>query len=101
MIGMNLFPILLLYGLPSSVLSDFVTKKLKGIGRVGAALVIHLILATAFIMIIHRNEEGWEPMKFLLLLSLLSSFLFWSVDELLKIYKAKQIRMKNGDLKIH
>lgn len=88
MIGMYLFLILLLYGLPSSILSDFVTKKLKGMVRGGLALVIHLILATAFVMILFTYAEGWEPVNFFLLLSLLSfSGVLMSCLRLIKLIK--------------
>ena len=47
------------------------------------------------------NGEGWEPVNFFLLISLLSSFLFWSVDEFLKSNMVKQIRTKIDDLRIY
>lgn len=100
-IGLYLFPILLFYGLPSSILSNYVTKKLKGIKRGGTALLIHLILAAIFVIVILNYEEDWAPVNFFLLLSLGSSFLFWGFDELLKSNKAKQICMKIDDLKLH
>jgi hypothetical protein len=102
MIGMYLFPILLIYGLPSSILSDFLTKKLEGIVRGGVALATHLLLAIVFVQTFFViSGEGWEPVNFFLLISLLSSFLFWSVDEFLKSNMIKQIRAKIDDLKIY
>ena len=100
-IGLYLFPILLFYGLPSSILSNYVTKKLKGIKRGGTALLIHLIFAAVFVIVILNYVEDWAPVNFFLLLSLGSSFLFWGFDELLKSNKAKQICMKIDDLKLH
>lgn len=90
LIGAYLLPILLLYGLPSSILSDFVTKKLKGVVRGGVALVIHLTLATVFVMIIGKT---WVPMSFVLVVAIVSSLFFWSVDELLKLHQSKQNRI--------
>lgn len=87
MLGMYLFPILLVYGLPSSILSDFVTKRMKGVIRGGIALVIHLLLASVFVLILFNYGEAWVPFNLFLLLSLVSSFLFWSVDEFLKSKK--------------
>ncbi len=101
MLGMYLIPILLVYGLPSSILSDFVTKRIKGVIRGGIALVIHLLLASVFVLILFNYGEAWVPFNLFLLLSLVSSFLFWSVDEFLKYNKAKQIRKKIDDLKIY
>ena len=102
MIGMYLFPIFLIYGLPSSILSDFLTKKLEGVVRVGVALATHLLLAIVFVQTFFVIlGEGWEPVKFFLLISLLSSFLFWSVDEFLKSDIVKQISKKIDDLKIY
>ena len=89
-IGVFLFPILLLYGLPTSILSDFVTKKLKGVVRVGIAVVIHLTFAAAFAMMF--GEEDWAPMNFFLFLAIVSAFLFLIFDEFLKLHDAKQIR---------
>ncbi|MFC4408839.1 hypothetical protein ACFOZY_00175 [Chungangia koreensis] len=101
MIGMYLFPILLLYGLPSSIISDYVTKKLKGIVRGGVALVIHLLLAAVFVLILFIFGEAWVPVKVFLLFSVASSFLFWSIDKFLKSTIVKQIRLKIDDLKIY
>ena len=102
MIGMYLFPILLIYGLPSSILSDFLTKKLKGVLRGGVALATHLLLAIVFVQTFFViSGEGWEPVNFFLIISLLSSFLFWSVDEFLESNIVKQIRTKIDDLKIY
>ncbi|MDX1701207.1 MAG: hypothetical protein R3250_11345, partial [Melioribacteraceae bacterium] len=50
LIAMYLLPILLFYGLPSSLLSDWITKKQKGIIRGISALVIHILLAALFVI---------------------------------------------------
>lgn len=102
MIGLYLLPVLLLYGIPISIFSDFATKHLRGIFRGGAALIIHLFLAVLFIVIqvlIYSSE--WVPINFMLLTALLSSFLFWGIDEMIKSEKARQIRMKIDELKIY
>lgn len=59
-----LFPILLIYGVPASLLSDFVTKKLRGLSRRSCALLIHLFLGALFV-VIPILLTGWER-KFLL-----------------------------------
>ena len=101
MLGMYLFPILLLYGLPSSIVSDVVTKNLKGVVRGGIALVIHLLLASLFVLICFMYGEACLPVNIFLVFSLISSFLFWSVDEFLRSTVIKQIRTKMDDLKIY
>lgn len=102
LIGMYLLPFLLLYGIPVSVLSDIFTKKLSGVIRALAALAIHVSLAAVLIwMLFGVLGEGWEPVNFLLVNALVSSFLFWAVDEGLKSAKAKRLCQKIDDLKIY
>ena len=112
-----LLPILLIYGVPASLLSDFVTKKLRGLSRRSCALLIHLFLGALFV-VIPILLTGWER-KFLLsdikslfsnfyfITSLLSSCLFYCLDEFLRsklakcLYKrAKALFEKIGDMRI-
>jgi hypothetical protein len=112
-----LFPILLIYGVPASLLSDFVTKKLSGLSRRSCALLIHLFLGALFV-VIPILLTGWER-KFLLsdikslfsnfyfITSLLSSCLFYLLDEFLRsklakcFYKrAKALFEKIGEMRI-
>lgn len=103
-IGMYLFPILLIYGVPVSILSDFVTKKLRGFFRGSIALFIHLFLAALFVMIPILFSE-WEREllisdtsslfdNFFFITSLLSSFLFYFSDEFLRSKLAKYLHQK-------
>ena len=103
-IGMYLFPILLIYGVPVSILSDFVTKKLRGFFRGSIALFIHLFLAALFVMIPILFSE-WEREllisdtsnlfdNFFFITSLLSSFLFYFLDEFLRSQLAKYLHQK-------
>ena len=109
-IGMYLFPILLIYGVPASILSDFVTKKLRGFLRRSFALLMHLFLAALFIMIPILFSE-WERelllsdisslfYNFYFITSLLSSFLFYCLDEFLRSKRAKALSEKIGDMRI-
>lgn len=110
-LGMYLLPILLFYGLPASIFSDFVTKNLKGLLRGGVALLIHLFLATLFNLIpLLFSELEWKHLfseirilfkseNFFFRISILSSSLFWCIDEILRSQIAKDIRMKIDDLK--
>lgn len=103
-IGIYLFPILLIYGVPVSILSDFVTKKLRGFFRGSIALFIHLFLAALFVMIpIFFSEWERELLisdtsnlfdKFFFITSLLSSFLFYFLDEFLRSQLAKYLHQK-------
>jgi hypothetical protein len=110
-LGMYLLPILLLYGVPSSILSDFVTKKLNGVIRGTLALLIHLFLATLFILLPILYE--WERVilftdikKFLdnyyffLMTTTISSSIFWCLDEFFR-WKWNKILEKIGDFKIY
>jgi len=109
-LGIYLLPILLFYGLPSSLLSDFITKKLKGMFRRVSALFIHLFLATLFVLILILSSE-WERAilftdsknllkDFFFHISSLSGSLFWCIDEFLRSKRAKDICEKIDDLKI-
>ncbi|SDN14169.1 hypothetical protein SAMN05518871_103412 [Psychrobacillus sp. OK028] len=111
-IGIYLFPILLIYGVPVSILSDFVTNKLISFHRVIFALIIHLFLATLFV-VTPALFSGSEIFNFYFIISLFSSFLFYCIDEFLRskltIYlrqkiflskRAKDLCEKIGDLRI-
>ncbi|MEK4487020.1 hypothetical protein MHH81_15845 [Psychrobacillus sp. FSL H8-0484] len=92
-VGIYLFPILLIYGVPASILSDFVTKKRRGILRVIFALIMHLFLAALFV-VIPALFSGSEIFNFYFIISLLSSFLFYCIDEFLRSKLAKYLRQK-------
>jgi hypothetical protein len=100
LIGVYLLPILLIYGVTSSILSDFVTKKLSGLLRGSLALFIHLFLAALFVLIpIIETERSLNSLVFIT--ALLSSSLFWCIDEFLRSKRAKDICEKFEDLKIY
>ena len=92
-VGTYLFPILLLYGVPASILSDFVTKKLVSFPRVIFSLIMHLFLAALFV-VIPALFPGSEIFNFYFIISLLSSFLFYCIDEFLKSKLAKYLHQK-------
>jgi len=92
-VGIYLFPILLIYGVPASILTDFVTKKLISISRVIFALIMHLYLAALFV-VIPALLLGSEIFNFYLIISLLSSFLFYCMDEFLRSKLAKYMHQK-------
>lgn len=92
-VGIYLFPILLIYGVPASVFSDFVTKKLKSFPRVILALIMHLFLAALFV-VTPALLSGSEIFNFYFIISLLSSFLFYCSDEFLRSKLAKYLYQK-------
>ena len=113
--AMYLLPILLLYGLPSSILSDWITKKLNGIIRGISAFVIHLFLAALFVIIPILLFSQWEREllfsdvrslldNFFFITAILSSFLFWLIDEFLRCNKTQRkwnvFKERLGDLRI-
>ncbi len=102
--GMYLLPILLIYGVPASILSDFVTKKLRVSHRGSLALLIHLSLAALFVLIPILFSE-WERDlllsnfrslfgNFYFITSLLASSLFWCIDEFLRSKAAKYLHQE-------
>ncbi|UAL47957.1 hypothetical protein K7887_03020 [Sutcliffiella horikoshii] len=112
--GMYLMPIIFIYGIPSSMLSDYATKSLMGTKRIIVALFIHLFLAATFVpipMLISgykidtRFSEATGLFDvFLFIHALIAAFLFWLTDELMK-NKSCQIKRRKclkwvGDLKI-
>jgi glucan phosphoethanolaminetransferase (alkaline phosphatase superfamily) len=114
-VGMYLLPILLFYGLPSSILSDVVTEKLKGAIRGISALLIHLFLAALFVLIPIILFDEFERNllfsdikslleNFFFITAILSSSLFWCIDEFLRCTRTKDtwnvLVEKIGDLRI-
>lgn len=97
---MYMLPPILLYSIPVSILADVSIRRMNGLLRAGAALGIHLVFAAFFVfMLFSVFGEGWEPVNFVFVNALLSSFLFWAVDEGLKSAKAKQFCQKIDELK--
>ncbi|RSD28605.1 hypothetical protein [Mesobacillus subterraneus] len=107
--GMYLLPILLIYGIPASILSDMLTMRSSGYPRMATAALIHIFPAALFVAIPTFIEQGnlltglWSN-AFFLLSAVISSFIFWCFDELMK---SKRIRGKClgvfkriGDLRI-
>ncbi len=112
--GMYLMPIIFIYGIPSSMLSDYATKSLMGTKRIIVALLIHLFLAATFVpipmFISGYKIETWFSEAtglfdvFLFIHALIAAVLFWLIDELMK-NKTCQIKRRKylnwiGDLRI-
>ncbi|MFE7064532.1 hypothetical protein ACFVAD_20565 [Sutcliffiella sp. NPDC057660] len=112
--GMYLLPIIFIYGIPSSILSDFVIKRIMGKIRMVAAFFIHIFLAILFVLmplLLSGYKRGmWMSDVtglldvFLFISAIISAFLFWVIDELIKNETCKLKRRKFlnwiGDIKI-
>ncbi|MFD2044168.1 hypothetical protein ACFSTA_09760 [Ornithinibacillus salinisoli] len=89
-----LIPMILLYGLPVTMLSEYVTKKKQGIERSRRALYVHLFFGLSFtflfVLIFDSRVTTYffHPIdRFLFICSTLTSFIFWAVDELIRRYE--------------
>ncbi|MGD6834826.1 hypothetical protein ACQCT5_21995 [Sutcliffiella halmapala] len=112
--GMYLLPIIFIYGIPSSILSDSVTKRITGKMRMVCACFIHIFLAALFVLIPlflsgYEREMWMSDLTglldvFFFISAIISSLIFWVTDELIKNETCKLKRRKFlnwiGDLKI-
>ncbi|MFD2042910.1 hypothetical protein ACFSTA_01150 [Ornithinibacillus salinisoli] len=85
-------PSVLLFGIPISILSDFITKRLKGGIRQLSSLIIHITSASLYIVFVQEitnsvwttmNLLGFRVNEFLFIAVLISLFL-WLLDEISK-----------------
>ncbi|MFC4410485.1 hypothetical protein ACFOZY_08615 [Chungangia koreensis] len=88
--AMYAVPLVWVYGLPVSCLSDFIVKKLEGAGRMCVALLIHVLFGFGFTFIftlllepdLFKSEHFFSGISFFFIWSAtLSSLVFWAVDE--------------------
>jgi hypothetical protein len=89
--GMYVFPFLLLYGMPSSIMSDVATCRLTGLIRMGLAFVMHIIFAVLFVAFLRTWENDRFYVEFqnlysdvLFIITVLIASLFWCFDEILR-----------------
>lgn len=102
--GMYLLPIIFIYGIPSSILSDFVTKRMTRKMRMVAAYFIHIFLAALFVLIplflSGYNRGKWfsgvtgSLDVFFFISAIITAFAFWVTDEIMKIETCKLKRRK-------
>jgi hypothetical protein len=105
--GMYLLPILLIYGIPSSILSDFITRRLKGVFRLLLAFLIHIILGALFVLIptllfeheknIFLSDVSSLLNNFFFIPSIVSAVIYWSIDELIRSNKVRENCKKRTD----
>jgi glucan phosphoethanolaminetransferase (alkaline phosphatase superfamily) len=88
-------PIIIIYGLPVSFLSEKLTKNLSKFWRITTAFVIHVSFGAGFIFIygalfennvniFHEFNEFWEIYEELIIPSLISAGVFWIYDEVIR-----------------
>lgn len=75
-------PFVLLIGVPVSFLSDYVSKKLKGIRRNIVALLIHSVFGLIAGLVI--SFYLFEKHLFIVVVTIIASIIFWIVDEVLR-----------------
>ncbi|MBS8263830.1 hypothetical protein DYI25_05175 [Mesobacillus boroniphilus] len=91
-LGMYILPIILIYGIPSSILSDVLTRRTRGVTRMAAAGFLHVFLGALFVAVptfIFDTEQGnWltnvRNNGFFFFSAAVSAGIFWCFDEGLK-----------------
>ncbi len=77
-------PIILIYGIPITILSEFITKRFIGMKRMLLALVIYMLFGMVFGVLLPSNIElkiiGADTDLFVIA-GTISAFIFWIVDE--------------------
>ncbi|MBT2695676.1 hypothetical protein [Bacillus sp. ISL-55] len=100
--GMYILPIVLIYGIPSSILSDFLTRRTGGLKRMAAAGLLHVFLGALFVvvptLIFATEQSNWltsiRNNGFLFFYAVLSAFFFWCFDEAFKSEWCSDLRRK-------
>ncbi len=91
-LGMYILPIILIYGILSSILSDILMRRTGGVKRMAAAGFIHMFLGALFVAVptfIFDADNGnwinsvWNN-SFFFFTAVVSSFIFWCFDEAIK-----------------
>ncbi|KZE69083.1 hypothetical protein AWM68_02115 [Fictibacillus phosphorivorans] len=100
-IGMYLFPLVNFYGCLSSMVSDFLTKRIHGLPRFFIAGVIHLFFATSILIytLITEYTNDITIRKIIndifLMQPIMSAVIFWLLDEL---FRKRKVRSKCRNL---
>lgn len=101
-LGMYILPIILIYGIPSSFLADFLTRRTDGVKRIAAAGFLHIFLGALFVAVptfLFDAENGkwiisvWNN-GFFFFTAVVSAFIFWIFDEAIKSEWFGQLRGK-------
>lgn len=95
-------PIILIYGVPVTFLSDYLTKRFKGFKRIILALLIHLFFGMFYTFVYgiifqssnffsNFNDYWVGEGELYFIAGIMTSFFFWAVDEILRRFRSKQI----------
>ncbi|MDW0117159.1 hypothetical protein QTL97_09440 [Sporosarcina thermotolerans] len=93
-------PVILLNGLPVSLLSEKLTKRFSNNQRICWSFVIHAIFGLGFIFIVGLLFESqtlirdfsqfWRSYEMFFIASIITSICFWVIDECLRFCLAKK-----------
>ncbi|GAM12328.1 hypothetical protein [Mesobacillus selenatarsenatis] len=100
--GMYILPIVLIYGIPSSIFTDFLTRRTGGLKRRAAAGLLHVFLGALFVLIptllFDAGNGNWltnlRNNGFFFFTAVVSAFIFWRFDEALKSEWCGDLRRK-------
>jgi hypothetical protein len=90
--GMYILPIVLIYGIPSSIFTDFLTRRTRGLKRMATAGSLHVFLGALFVavptLIFDMEQGSWltsiHNNGFFFFSAVVSAFIFWCLDEALR-----------------
>lgn len=92
-------PVILLFGVPVSILSDKVNNRFNGGKRVVMSLFTHLLLGIGFPVFFILTEDSWSNNfggnLYVFAAAGLPAFVFWGMDELLRTYSESRIGVKS------
>lgn len=81
-------PVILIYGVPVSILSDKMNDRFNGGKRVVMSLLTHLLLGIGFPVFFIVTEDSWSNNLggnlYVFAAATLPAFVFWGMDELLR-----------------
>jgi hypothetical protein len=84
-------PLLLLYGLPISCLSDKVTSEFSASARALVAFGFHMFFGIILVFLLHlfnigffKNEPWNDLSQLFLIFSTVGAFVVWGIDEILR-----------------
>lgn len=111
---MYLLPVLLFYGIPVSMFSDYLLRRLGGFFRGFIALFFHLLFAVIFILFPTTIGWKWDLLyvdnimevfnSIFIYIAIISAFIFWFMDEILKYKPLKDmcasLLRKIGELRL-
>lgn len=90
--GLYILPITFIYGVPSSILSDFFTRRSDGAIRIVSAALLHIFLGVLFVAVptfifdaenVNWINSVWNN-SFFFFTAVVSAFIFWCFDEAIK-----------------